>query len=509
MRPRFAFFYAAVVVFATLLWPCAATAQSAAPLQVHSAKPAQPLHKEFDGNSLVNWPDDEVPYIITPEERAAFRQLRNDEERESYIEQFWNRRDPTPDTIENEFKDEYYRRIVYANDQFAFDVPGWKTDRGRLYVTYGPPDAIGTSVPHKQSWRYRYLEGVGSDVVVDFLDVCGCDDYRFQIPTALKDRLLSAPPYHDREIESVLRQQPPGTLIQYIGPTKPPQVRFKDLEEVVTHRIRYNTLSIGSRFDFVHATELTDLVLAGISLNAKDLSWHERTDGSGRREAQVNIFARVTALTGRIVASFEGTLTPSVAPGDWPDAFYGQVYCRRTLPLPQGRYRIDIVVRDPNADHVGTLGTGIVAPGFASGQPALSTLMFADEVRPNSLKGVLDPLTIGSDAVDPRVRAPGAAVPTFRTSETIHTWLHAGSLAVDPKSHRHNLTVAYDIRTAAGKPVLNLSEERSSIGSQLVLEQALPMSKLAPGTYRMSITVTDHLTHNSSHAQADFAVEAP
>src|SRR5262245_13328445 len=82
------------------------------------------------------WMNEDVTYILTDEERSVFKRLQTDEERESFIESFWARRDPTPDSIENEFKEEHYRRIAYANERFASGIPGWKTDRGRIYITY-------------------------------------------------------------------------------------------------------------------------------------------------------------------------------------------------------------------------------------------------------------------------------------------------------------------------------------------------------------------------------------
>ncbi len=99
------------------------------------------LKKELE-TPYRKWLNEDVAYIITDEERAAFKRLQTDEEREQFIEQFWLRRDPTPDTVENEFKEEHYRRIAYANEHYASGIPGWKTDRGRIYITYGPPDEI-------------------------------------------------------------------------------------------------------------------------------------------------------------------------------------------------------------------------------------------------------------------------------------------------------------------------------------------------------------------------------
>ncbi len=130
------------------------------------------------------WLTEDVAYIITDQERAAFKSLTTDEERERFIEQFWLRRDPTPGTVENEFKEEHYRRIAYANEHFASSVPGWKTDRGRIYIIYGPPDEIeshpagGASTYASQQWRYRLISGVGTNVVVEFVDRTGKGEYR-------------------------------------------------------------------------------------------------------------------------------------------------------------------------------------------------------------------------------------------------------------------------------------------------------------------------------------------
>ncbi len=113
------------------------------------------------------WLDEDVVYIISVDEDRAFRRLRTDDEREAFIEQFWLRRDPTPGTSENEFKEEHYRRIAFANDNFTAGIPGWKTDRGMVYIRYGPPDAIDShsatpSTYPYQTWRYRWIEGTST-----------------------------------------------------------------------------------------------------------------------------------------------------------------------------------------------------------------------------------------------------------------------------------------------------------------------------------------------------------
>src|SRR5512147_2062697 len=158
-------------------------------------KERQKAFKKEVGESYKRWLDEDVRWIITDEERAAFKQLSNDEERDNFIEQFWLRRDPTPDTAENEYKEEHYRRIAYANERFASGIPGWKTDRGRMYITYGEPAEIeshptggtynreiyeggGTTTTYPfERWRYRHIDGIGDDIEIEFVDPCMCGEY--------------------------------------------------------------------------------------------------------------------------------------------------------------------------------------------------------------------------------------------------------------------------------------------------------------------------------------------
>jgi len=161
-------------------------------------KNAQALKHELT-KTYKKWLDEDVAYIITDEERAAFKQLSNDEERDNFIEAFWQRRDPTPDTEENEYKEEHYQRIAYSNEHFAAGVPGWRTDRGRIYIVFGKPDEIEshpsggsyerpmeegggeTSTFPFEQWRYRYIEGIGQEVIIEFVDTCMCGEYHMKM----------------------------------------------------------------------------------------------------------------------------------------------------------------------------------------------------------------------------------------------------------------------------------------------------------------------------------------
>jgi GWxTD domain-containing protein len=145
----------------------------------------QPQVSPPPATPYAKWLNEDVAYIITDQERAAFKRLPTDEEREHFIEQFWLRRDPTPGTPRNEFKEEHYRRIAYANQHYAAaNIPGWKTDRGRIYITYGPPDEIeshpagGTVTYPFEQWLYHRIDGVGTNIIIEFVDSTRSGEYR-------------------------------------------------------------------------------------------------------------------------------------------------------------------------------------------------------------------------------------------------------------------------------------------------------------------------------------------
>ncbi|MGA2904504.1 MAG: GWxTD domain-containing protein, partial [Candidatus Korobacteraceae bacterium] len=307
------------------------------------------LKQELSG-TYKKWLNEDVVYIITPEEKSAFKQLSNDEERDQFIEQFWLRRDPTPDTEENEYKEEHYRRIAYANEHFAAGLPGWKTDRGRIYIMWGPPDQItshpsggtydrpeaeggGTTSTYPfEDWRYRYLEGVGQEVELEFVDTCMCGDFHLTSDPNEKDALLHTPggatEYEQMGLSSKTdRMDPfasnPGPM-QALQNNKefdkmelmakvqaPPPVKFKDLEEAVSHKISVNLMPFEVRTDFVKITGDTVLVPVTLQVKNKDITFVSK---DGIQRGTVNIFGRVTGITGRVAQTFEDTVQVDVPP---------------------------------------------------------------------------------------------------------------------------------------------------------------------------------------------------
>jgi len=316
------------------------------------------LRKDGESSFYKRWLEEDVRWIISNEERAAFKMLSTNEEMDLFIEQFWARRDPTPDTLENEFEDEHYRRIVFANEKFASNIPGWKTDRGRVYIRFGPPDKInvhsfperepnlhtpGPEYPYEE-WQYAYLEGI-RDVSIKFMDTCSCGEYRM-VP-AIEENIFSRLPGN----ETTTPIEPSVEMVQsFTGLTKYPEVRFKDLEELVAHKIKTDLVRFKVHTEFVKATEATDVMRFSLQIKNRDV--HFVTENHTQR-ASVNIFGRVSTLTGRIVSTFEDSFHIDVQEGfsiiDEETSRY-----QKMVALPRNVYRLDVIVADTNADRVGS-----------------------------------------------------------------------------------------------------------------------------------------------------------
>ena len=544
-----------------------ATDQASQSPQAQGAKEVDPLkrpitekQKRENAKSLKQelsktykkWLDEDVRWIISDEERAAFKQLSNDEERDQFIEGFWQRRDPTPDTVENEFKDEHYRRIEYANEHFPAGIPGWKADRGRIYIMYGPADEVeshpsggtyerpmdegggSTSTYPFETWRYRYLEGIGQEVIIEFVDTCMCGDYHMTMDRSEKDALLYTPNagltmYEqmgmankaDRFSRGGLERLGNGPfsmndqtkqfdrLEQYAKLQKPPQVKFKDLEEVVSHKISVNLMPFDVRADFVRVTGDTVLVPVTIQIKNRDITFQNK---DGVQHGLVNIFGRVTTLTGRIAQTFEDTVQADEPAELLPKVVENSKIYWKALPLRPGRYRFDIVVKDVNGDRVGTWSRGIVVPEYNEDKLANSSLIVADVMEPVAAKNVgTGNFVIGTTKVRPRVPSSDGKPVVFKRNQKLNFWMQVYNLGTDQKTHKPSATVEYNVFNAAtNKAVIHTVEstdQMGNLGDQVTLGKSLSAGNLDPGVYRIQIKVNDNISKQSVDPTATFAVE--
>jgi GWxTD domain-containing protein len=507
----------------------------------------QELSKEYK-----NWLNEDVRWIITPEELTAFKQLSNDEERDQFIESFWLRRDPTPDTVENEYKEEHYARIAYANEHFAAGIPGWRTDRGRIYIVYGKPDEIeshpsgglynreiaeggGTTSTYPfERWRYRYVEGIGNEVILEFVDKCMCNEYRLSIDPNEKDALLNVPGAGLTTAEEMGLSSKADRMIgqnQQFGRSMgtnsstggdqfsriellskintPPPIKFKDLEEVVTHKIRVNLMPFDVRTDFVRVTGDTVLTPVTIQMKNKDITFVNK---DGIQRGTVNIFGRVTTISGRIAQTFEDTVQVDVPAELLARTVENSSIYWKAMPLRPGMYKIDLVLKDVNGDRVGTYSRGIRVPEFNEEKLANSSLILADVMEKVAAKNVgSGSFVIGTTKVRPRVEPSDGKPATFKREQRLNLWMQVYNLTMDDKTKKPSATIEYDIiNQQTNKSVLHLvesTEQMGNPGEQLTLEKSMALNNLEPGLYRLTVKVDDNVSKQSIAPFARFAIE--
>ena len=521
--------------------------------QKQKKKNEKALKQELRG-PYKKWLDEDVAWIITDEERQAFRQLSNDEERDQFIEAFWQRRDPTPDTEENEYKEEHYQRIAYANEHFAAGIPGWKSDRGRIYIMYGKADEVeshpsggtyerpmeegggSTSTFPFEQWRYRYLEGIGQEVIIEFVDTCMCGDYHMTMDRSEKDALLYTPGagltmYEQMGMANKTSRFSGGgierlgtgpmtannaskqfdRLEQFAKLQAPPPVKFKDLEEIVNTKIILNPMPFDVRSDFVKVTGDTVLVPVTIQMKNRDITFVNK---DGVQRGTVNIFGRVTTLTGKIVQTFEDTVQVDVPAELLPRTAENASVYWKALPLRPGRYKFDIAVKDVNGDRKGVWSRGVMVPEFSDDKLATSTLIVADQMEPVPTKTIgTGSFVIGAVKIRPRVAPSNGKPALFKKDhdQKLNFWMQVYNLGVDEKTHKPSATFEYAItNVATNKSVIQKMESTDTmgnVGDQVTLQKTIAAANLQPGIYKIQIKVNDNISKQTVDPSAVFAVE--
>src|SRR6202158_4613060 len=501
--------------------------------------------KELD-SAYRQWLTEDVTYIISPDERNAFLQLETNEEREQFIEQFWLRRSANPDLPENDFKEEHYRRIAYANEHYASGIPGWKTDRGRMYIMWGPADEVeshpsggtydrpmeegggSTTTYPWETWRYRYMEGIGENVIWEFVDPSGSGEYHLTMDPSEKDALLHVPVAGLSLLESMgmasktdrftrsdgtnLPTSLGGTpssmdefnrLEQYSKAFKPPAVKYKDLEAIVTARIVRDQVHFVYRTDYLKVTNDTVLVPVTVQIPNNQLSFDNK---DGVHSATMNIFGRVSTLTGRVVQTFEDPVSRDFPESLFQRSLKQQSIYQKAVPLRPGLYRLDIVIKDVKSGNVGVINTRLQVPKYDDETLEASSLILADQLEHVPAKQIgTGQFVLGSSKVRPKLDGE------FPSNIKLGIYMQVYNLKPDDKTHKSNATFMYTVKKG-NEQVMQFketSQEMKQTGEQVTIERLLPLATLSPGKYSLEVVATDTLSNKTVSKTAEFTVKAP
>ena len=491
------------------------------------------------------WLDQDVSYIITDEEKRAFRKLATDEEREQFIEIFWRRRDPDPDTDENEYREEHYERIAYANQHFASGIPGWRTDRGRIYIMFGPPHerethpmggmydrpiyhggGSTTTYPF-EVWFYRHLPGVGSGVEIEFVDPTGTGEYRIARSPEEKDAMRNVPGAgltlaEQLGMSSKADRVAGATGYGYVGPyaraqdspfdylqritalSKPPEVNSvleKSLlgSETGSGAVEEDALQFDLRIDFFKQAEASVATTFTIQTENKELTFE---DVGGVQTARLNIFGRVMSVAGRRVAVFEDPVTTTATVEDLEQKREMKSAYQRAMALAPGTYKVDVIVRDVKSGKQHIISQGFTVPRYDAKQLATSTVVLASRLQ--SMEG-LPPtgmFTIGNYKVIPNTSG------SFRRGQDVGLYAQIYNAGIDQTTLRPSVDVEYAL-VRDGKDVFRQKEDwagMSDSGQRLTLAKLLPTDQLTPGDYEMVIRIRDLVSGQSLTPSTKFTI---
>ena len=501
------------------------------------------LRKELE-TPYKKWLNEDVGYIISDDEKRAFKTLQTDEEREQFIEQFWLRRDPTPDTEENEYREEHYRRIAYANQYFASGIPGWKSDRGMIYIKYGPPDERDqhnggteerdqsegggtTSMYPYEQWRYRYIEGLPPNVEIEFVDPTLTGEFRMTMDPSEKDALTNIPGAGLTMCESMGQcskvdrfTRTDGTRLgvapgmmpesmneftrmeQFAKLQAPPAVKFKDLEAAVNSTVKYNLLPMKVRADFIPVTGSSVLSNITIQFERKDLQFKQK---QGVSTATVNIYGRITSMARRPVNWFEDVVTVDLPTDMLQQGVKGASIYQKTLPLQPGRYRLNVAAKDIVGGNTTNFEMVLEVPRLDDDQLGQSSLILADQLEKVPTKSIgSGQFVIGTSKVRPRMDE------TFKRGEKLGIYLQLYNFQPDEKTKKPDGTVEYVItKTGSGEKVFEYTENISTVtggASQVVIEKLLPLQGMEPGQYTLHMKVVDKKRNQTLTPTATFTV---
>ena len=505
------------------------------------------VQREEAEDYFKKWLKEAAVYIITGEEKAVFESLSTLDEKEQFVEQFWRRRDPDLRTAANEFKEEHYRRIAYVNERFYSGKPGWKSDRGRVYIIHGEPAEIEsysagsqysrsfdegggqTMVYAFERWRYRNIEGLGSDIVLEFVDDTFTGDYRLALEPEDKDVLINVPgagltsmeqmgisEKHDRPYFSPGNRgstYPGGyrnspfyryEIVSRIGIAKP--IKYKDLQELVKVNIGYSNLPFQVRSDYFKLNDEQVLVPITVELRNKDMTFER--DGEVH-SARIGLYGAVTSLGNRFIEEFEHDLVVSFAPEVLEKGLQGRSMYQKILLLEnKTRYKLDLIVKDLSSNNIGAVKQAIIPPASVKEMEKLSSssLILSDFIQQlGELPKYDEMFVLGDVWIRPSIDK------SFSRKLPLGIYLHLYNFGMDQSSNSPELEVNYRIRRG-GQVIQEVTDSGGESiqfvsGQRLVLIKRLDLGDLEPGPYRIEVEAWDRLSDAKTRVEDNFRVE--
>ncbi len=517
-----------------------------ASLSGQSQQQAKQSQEEEAEDYYRKWLDEDAVYIITEDERQVFLGLSTDDEKDAFIEQFWFRRDTDPRTAENEYKTEHYRRIQYANETFHAGMPGWKTDRGRVYIMFGPPDRkdsypMGgwyerkyhegggrTSVFPFELWWYRHLEGIGDDIELEFVDTAGGNLYRLSTDSQEKDEFLRVPGLgltHDEMFNPEFggvksRERVVGIRDQGFIPglperakdspfartellmkvSKAPPIRYTDLQETVSASISYNQLPFQVSSHFIRIDEEKLLVPVTVAFENRDINFKQQQDGSWKSRLQV--YGLVRNLKRRVIHEWDDDIQAVYPEGQIQAALLLKGVYQKKIALAPGRYKLDLIIKDLDSGRIGTQTASINIPSSPSESLSASSVVLARSIEGTD-QDMSQPFVLANFKIKPQIDG------VFPVGGQLGFYLEIYNFAVDQSSLMPGVEIKYAIVPHGAQPDSFRTVRRgvSMFSDRLYIARLVQLTDFEKGRYQLVCNITDSLSGQSTATRTPFVIQ--
>ena len=489
--------------------------------------------------AYVDWIKDVEP-VLTDEERSAWDKLKTDEEREQFIMIFWDHRDTDPDTEENEYKEQYYERVAYADEHFSSGKPGRLTDRGRIYIKFGKPDGIeshpsggayerpsyegggSTTTYPFEKWFYRHIPNVRSGVELEFVDPTGSGEYRLARNPDEKDALLRVPGagrtlgetlgFENRadriagsagfgRVNYTRAQDSPfevQSLLADLDRVPPVERRWFD-SSTDTPKVEDNPLEFEGQLNYFRLGDNKVLSVLTLQTENRELAF---VDIGGLQTARLNITGRITSIADKRLGRFEDSVTTRASVEELRETLTRKSVFARTFILAPGRYRADVMVRDVSSGATGIQRIGFQVPAFPTDTLATSSIVLAAKLEKMDGNVAAGPFMIGTTKVIPNLSA------TYTRGQPAGIYLQVYNAAVDQTTLRPAVDVVY-VLLRDGKELLRQPEdwrEVNDAGQRVTLTRLIDTRSLAAGEYQIQIKISDRITGQVVSPSAKFTI---
>jgi len=487
-----------------------------------------------------DWINNHDP-ILTQAERDAFKKLATDDEREKFIEDFWRVRDPDPDTEENEFKQQFYERVAYANEHFSSGKPGRMTDRGRIYIKFGKPDEVeshptgghyerpwsegggSTSTYPFEKWFYRYIPNIRSGIELEFVDPTGSGEFRLARNSDEKDALITIPGAGRTFAEMMNLESRSDRLTNLGGFGRVNYSRAQDspfevmnlqvemerdqpftrnylVDNTNTPVVDDNPLNFETQVNYFRHSDNRVVAALTIQTNNDQMSF---TDSGGLQIARMNIFGTVTSVANRRLGKFEDSVTATATPVELSSTKMRKSVYARAFVLEPGRYRVDVILRDVESGAMGRQQLALVVPDYPSDRLTTSSLVLAAKIENSPKDGIAGgPFFIGTTKVIPNLTG------VYRQNEPVGIYMQVYNAGIDQTTLKPAADAEY-VLLKDGKELSRQVEDWRRIndaGQRLTLTRLIDTRTLAAGEYQIEIKIRDHVTGQTTSQSAKFTI---